>query len=207
MKPHRPINRLATLASSVFTPLLMPTYAMVVALWLTPMRILPWATRAWCTLGIFFITALIPAAIIIILIRTGRASDADLTNRKQRPLPFALVLLCYLAGGWYLYALSAPRWLVLFAVVAAIVVVVEMFISYVWKISAHLGAAGAMVGFTTWLALNNALIGDPLWTVSGAILVAGILGWARLVLRRHTLMQLFAGAALGFGCTFLVFSV
>ncbi len=203
-KRHKAANVLASLASDIFSPLLIPTYAMVVSLWLTPMCILSVSTRAWSTLGVFFITAIIPALTIYALIRAGKVSDTSISDRRERPVPFAATVVCYISAAVYLSVLHAPRWMVCFVVGAAVVALIELLVSMRWKISAHAGAAGGLVGFVAWLAARHAFICDPFVPLSVAVLVLGILCWARLLLRRHTLAQVCAGAGLGFAVEFMV---
>ena len=193
IRPHRTHslqNIAASILSSVFSPLLIPTIAMVIALWLTPMYRL--------SLSVFFITAVLPGLSILTLMKMGRASDTALSDRRERPLPFMITLGCYIIAAIYLAALHAPRWLVAFVVAGAVIVLAELLISYRWKISAHTGGCGGLVGLLFWLAVRGALIYDALTLVSIAVLVLGLVAWARLVLRRHTLGQVAAGAALGF---------
>lgn len=197
-RTHRLQNIAASILSSVFSPLLIPTIAMVIALWLTPMYRLSLSVRGWSTLGVFFITAVIPGLSILTLMKMGRASDTALSDRRERPLPFMITLACYIIAAIYLAALHAPRWLVAFVVAGAVIVLAELLISYRWKISAHTGGCGGLVGLLFWLAVRGALIYDALTLVSIAVLVLGLVAWARLVLRRHTLGQVAAGAALGF---------
>lgn len=200
----RVLRRLASLAGDIFSPLLMPTYVMVVALWLTPMNRLPVGVRAWSSLGVFFLTAIVPALSIWMLLRIKRISDASISDHRQRPLPFMIATICYILAGIYLGALNAPRWMICFFVAATLVVVAELIISIYWKISAHAAGAAGMLGFVTWLAARHALLGDPLVIVSAAILIVGIVCWARLLLCHHNMSQVCAGAALGFCTVFLM---
>lgn len=185
--------------SDIMVPLLIPTYCIIIALWLTPMRILPWGTRALSAMGVFFLTTVIPYFALYIMIKTGKVSDVSISDRRQRPVPFLIGIACYALNVLYLGLLHAPRWILLFFVASAVVAVVELLVSFVWKISAHAAAIAGMLGFVAWLAARNALIWDSYVILSVAIFLAGLVCWARLLLQRHTLGQVAAGAALGFG--------
>lgn len=193
-----PLSRIASLTSDIFSPLLMPTYAMVIALWLTPMRILPLSVRAWATLGVFFITAVIPVISILMLIKAGRVSDMSVSERAERPTPLLIALVCYIVAGVYLWVLHAPTWLILFLVGAAVIATIELLISVRWKISAHAAAAGGLCGFVVWLGVKNALTCDAFLLLSICIFILGIVCGARLQLNHHTLLQVTMGAILGF---------
>ncbi len=190
--------RTASLVSDMFSPLLTATYGMIVALWLTPMSRLPLEVRAWASLGVFFITAVIPGMTLYMLIRAGKVSDASVSDRRERRIPFMVAVACYVGAALYLGVLHAPRWLVCFLVAAAAVALLELIVSFRWKISAHAGASGGLAGFVFWLGMKEALAGDPFIMISVAFMLVGVIGWARLFLHRHTICQVFAGAVLGF---------
>lgn len=196
---HKTLKICAIALSDVFSPLLMATYAMIVALWLTPMRVLPVGVRAGSTAGVFFITAVLPAILVAVLMKMGRVSDASISDRHQRALPFAFTVICYIGAAFFVGALHAPWWMVRFLAAAAVAATLELFISYAWKISAHTAGIAGFAGFIFWLTQRGALIVDGLGAVSLALLLVGLVAWARLFLYRHTVLQTLAGAVLGFG--------
>lgn len=197
---------MAHIVSDVFSPLLMAPYAMLVALWLTPMNRLPLDIRIWSTIGVFILTTIIPTLLMVHLLNTGRISDPSVPNRRKAYLLFLIAVICYLCAATFIWYLEAPVWLVSFLIGAAIIALFETIISYKWKISAHLGASGGLLGFVFWLAKYNALIGDPFFILSGIILLVGIITWSRLYLHRHTLAQLIAGGILGFATELILLS-
>ena len=162
VRRHKGTCIAASAISDVFSPLLMATYAMAVALWLTPMAYLPLGVRAWSTVGVFFITAVIPASTVFVLMKMGRVSDASISDRRERPLPFIVAVLCYCGAWLYLSALNAPRWMLCFMAAAAAVALMELLISFFWKISAHTGAAAGLAALVFWLASRGALRIDEL---------------------------------------------
>ena len=71
-----------------------------------------------------------------------------------------------------------------------------------WKLSEHAEGAGAVVG---GLVAFSALFGyNPIWWLSGMILVAGIVGTARIILGHHTVGEVLGGFAVGWLCAMLV---
>lgn len=171
---------------------------MIVALWLTPMNRLGISVRTWSTLGVFFITGVIPTVTLLMLIHAGKVSDASVSERRQRPIPILVAILCYIGAAFYLGSLHAPRWLQAFLIAGSLIAAIELIITLRWKISAHTGASGGLAGFIFWLALRGALSWNPLILISIAILELGLVAWSRLYLRRHTVGQVATGATLGF---------
>ena len=58
------LSRAARYVSAVFSPLLIPTYAVAMAMWITPLQALPERNRMIATLGVFVITGIIPSAFL-----------------------------------------------------------------------------------------------------------------------------------------------
>ena len=195
----RGLTLTANIVNDVFSPLLVPTYAMIIAVMLTQLSILGVGVRVTACLGITFITALLPMTFIFILMRMGKVSDASISDPRERTAPYMATIICYLGASAYVYAIHAPLWLIIFFIGAALTSATAMLITHWWKISAHTGATGGLAGILFWLADRNILSGDGLLWVSLAFILVGLVASARLILNRHTLGQVAAGAALGFG--------
>lgn len=196
----------AHIVSDVFSPILMPTFAMASALWLTMMRYLPVGVRLWALFGVFAITAVVPFVFILILIKRGKVSDTSISDRSQRTAPYCASIICYLGAAFYLMALKAPMWLPGFFFGAATVSLLSLIITHWWKISAHVGAAGGVAAVIYWLAYRGMIIEPMLW-VSVTILLVGVIAWARLYLDRHTPAQVLAGALMAFGVEYAVMCI
>ncbi|MBD5174863.1 MAG: phosphatase PAP2 family protein [Bacteroidales bacterium] len=197
----------ANIVSDVFSPLLMPTYAMIAAMWLTPLCLLPVGNRVSATAGIAFITCIIPLVFIFTMIRLGRVADVSISDPRQRRAPYIVALLCYIGAAVFLASLKAPLWLVVFYGAGAIVLLLNLFITAKSKISAHTSAVGGTCALIFWLTLRGYLLFSPLVWVSVAVLMVGIMAWARLYLYRHTLGQVAAGAALSFSVVFVALCI
>lgn len=195
---NSPLTLTAHIISDVFAPLLVPTYAMLVAMFMTRLSILPLGSRLWATAGVFVITAIIPFALIWTLIRLGKVSDTSISDKSQRTIPYIASIFCYLGAMVYLICLKAPSWLWAFFIGAAIVSVISLIITHWWKISAHVGAVGGLCGGVFFLAWKHLLLYSPLVWVCVSMVLVCIMAWARLYLNRHTPLQTLAGAVLGF---------
>ncbi|MFA4053957.1 phosphatase PAP2 family protein [Duncaniella muris] len=198
------MKRISEILSVLFSPLLVPTYGMILAAFLTILRYLP--VNLLCTaVGItFVITCLIPVSIIMALFRSGMVSDPGLNERKERYLPYGAVVLCYLGCGFFFFKASAPLWLPMFFAGAALATVINVAVNYWWKISAHAAAMGGLVALLFRIVASHyALYNMNLW-LSAVIILAGAVMTARVYLGRHTLWQVLAGCANGFICVYLM---
>ncbi|MDE6097760.1 MAG: hypothetical protein K2L80_01975 [Muribaculaceae bacterium] len=192
---------LAQIVSDIFSPILIPTYAYSIMMWLTPLVILPERVRLVTTAVIALITAVVPTASLLTLRRLGRISDAAVSRRNERLLPFALALVCYIGAAWYLGSVHAPWWAARFFLGAALAVAIALIITLKWKISAHTTAIAGMTGLIIWLAFRHLMFLQPMVVITVSIMLCGVVGSCRLALRRHTLAQTGAGFLLGIACT------
>ena len=144
----------------------------------------------------FIITCLLPASLIFILIRRGKVSDTSISNPRQRGIPYAFAILCYVGAAVFVICLNAPGWMPKFFIGAAIVTALSMLITKWWKISAHAASVGGVSALIYWLVLQGYLNIAPMAWLSLAFLVTGLVCWARLYLRHHTPLQVLAGACM-----------
>ena len=70
-----------------------------------------------------------------------------------------------------------------------------------WKISTHMaaigGVAGALFVFGEFFGFN------PVWWLCLVLILAGVLGSSRMILRQHTLPQVVTGFFVGVVCSIL----
>lgn len=189
--------------STVFAPLLVPTYGMMIASFLSILSIL--SDRVlWTSIAmVFILTCVVPAVGIYTLHRLGYIKDPGLNDRSERAVPYIIATVGYIATALILWRISAPVWLVMFMVGATVAVVINIIVTRWWKISAHAAAMGGLVALVMRItALHQAVYDMNVW-ISASILVAGAVMTARVYLGRHTLLQVIAGAANGFLCVWL----
>ena len=96
---------------------------------------------------------------------------------------------------------SIPYPLVSVIIVALCIQIACTLISLVWKVSVHMAGAGAIIGALA--AYGFILNFNPLPWLCTAIIVSGLVGTSRMILRQHNLSQLVIGLLIGFLCGFL----
>lgn len=191
------MEKISKWLSAIFSPILIPTYVFAGTLWITPLVEASEKTRLISALGVFLITAVIPLAAIIVLMRMGRVSDSAVSDRHQRPIPFIVAILSYIGAALYIRGIHGPVWIVLFFLGAAAATTCALAINTRWKISAHATSMAGMVAFYVWLAMNGLCIYGMLPWIGVCVVLTGAVGSARLVLDRHTPAQVYAGWVLG----------
>ena len=127
------VDKIANVFSWVFVPTLVPFYAMILILWTSYLSmIVPTGTRVVVSLMTLGLTCALPMLIILILKFLGIISDIGLNKRSERPIPYVVVLVCYVFTAWYLYAHGAPDWVTMFYAGGAVASAVNFAVNFFW---------------------------------------------------------------------------
>ncbi len=141
----------------------------------------------WAALELGMVV-LFPALYVSWLISRGQISDIDLSRREQRTLPYLMTVAGACLAAVLSLELNAPQPLSWLSIAVAAQVAVLCLITLRWKISLHSAAIASLcVVLTHFVGL----------TAFSVILCVPLVAWARLRLRRHTLMQTVAGTLVG----------
>lgn len=195
------MNKLATLLSTLFHPLLMPTYGIAIALYTSYMRIFGDRLLGIVIVGVLLTTCILPSLGIYILYKLGHISDFRLHERTERTIPYLINFACYVACYLYLYRFGIPGWIIAFIAGAIVALIISLFINRYWKISAHMVAAGSMVTLVFLMSFYSLMLTPYILPLQiASVLLAGAIGSSRILLKRHTLGQVGAGFALGILC-------
>jgi membrane-associated phospholipid phosphatase len=85
---------------------------------------------------------------------------------------------------------------------SVLTIVILLFITIRWKISAHMTAIGGLTGIFLALSLRLNVNGSLL--LCGLLLVAGMVGTSRILLGKHNPIQVYAGFLVGLVVNFLI---
>lgn len=194
----------ARFLSTAMSPLLMPTYGALLVLWTSILCTLPSGTRMTVLAVVLGITGALPVIVIGLLDHYGIITNKRLINRRERLIPYAFSILCYIGATFYLQHIHAPQWFVMFMAGATLACLVSMVVNLWWKISAHMTGIGGIVALLYQIHLQGLSAFDYFWLLSITMLIAGILGSARMIMRRHGLLQVVAGFINGYFCVTLL---
>jgi hypothetical protein len=149
------------------------------------------------------ITCILPLIFLSVLRHFKLVTDLHVEKREQRLIPYLFTALCYAVAAYYLYYCHSPQWFTMFMVGSAITVLLMSFINLKWKISAHMAGIGGVIALIYQIHVQGLSAFDLFWLLCIIIILAGMLGSARLVRRRHDLWQVLAGVVVGFLCVSL----
>lgn len=197
-------GRAASIVSYIFHPLWMPLLTLSVVYFADPfLGLHPKVFRL--LLMIFLVNLIAPGLSILLMRHRNIVSNLDITQRKERFLPFVLFLFYYgISYFWLRYhaqELFIP--VLVLSVLSALLVslILSTLITFATKISIHLLAMGGICGVLA--AVNRIHLLGIIEFVGVAVLLAGLVGWARITLKVHTPLQVYMGFTLGFLVHFL----
>ena len=188
--------------STVFQPLLMPTYGVMLLFMYTYFGV-AYSNRFWhIVTPVMLFSFVIPGLLIYMLLRMGLISDLSLKVRKERFYPYVITLLSYSAMVIFYYKTQMPVWFLMMMAGSIAIMIIAILITLVWKISAHMFGVGGLVGgvMSVCYYIEHS---NPYWLFIGLFILAGSIGTSRLILKRHTLAQVIAGFLLGFSVAFI----
>lgn len=191
----------SNIISGMFHPLLMVTYGVVMVLTFTYLVIYPPAIKLLLAGGAFLSTAVVPGLFIYLMVRNGAAVDLELSDRRERVVPYLIFITSIIVCIFYMYKMMVPFWFISLLIGACVALLLALVINFFWKISAHTLAIGGLLGGI--MGVSRIHLINPYWGFIAVILVAGLVGTSRIYLKRHTPMQVYAGFGLGFICTFV----
>jgi membrane-associated phospholipid phosphatase len=205
------MEKLAKVISWIFLPMLMPIYALALAMFIPNTEwdgynddnlfvIIPFFKYRILLLFLIF-TAIFPAMLIYHLKKNNTIKSIEMDDKLDRKIPINLTaIFCFVlfAMLWYQTRGSIlPFYIYALPLIGAICILIVGVITRWYKISLHALGAGFLGGFLFFYSyLNNMFQYDfILWI---ALLLGGIIMSARMYLNKHSLSQVLTGYALGF---------
>ncbi len=217
------LKSLAHGLSVMFHPLLIPTYMLVLLLLINPY--LFGVSNVWdegakmLLLLVFLYTFFIPAVSIMVMYFLGMIQDVQVREREDRIGPYLITGMLYL---WVYYNFSQngqlPPAYVSFMLGTVVALFISFMINIFSKISAHAVGMGGLIGmviismvwfsygsFTMELSGGRALEISMLHLLMAALVIAGAVGTARLLLKAHEPSDVYGGYFIGFVTQFFAF--
>lgn len=201
----------ALLLSGVFHPLLVPTYMFALLMLVNPFL---FGTngfgekRALLTLLMMVLyTAVIPMISVLLMVALNMVNSVMMEERTERIGPLLLVMVLYF---WVYYNLSnnndVPTIFSTFLLGVVIALSLAFVVNVLDKISLHAVGMGGLVGMLMitmgLFGANGIELGDYTFSLGilliVGVLVAGLVGTARLALGAHDTVQLYTGYLVGF---------
>ncbi len=181
--------KISSIISRIFDPILISPLILFFISWITPTSL---------SKNIFFLLLMLIIFVssvvsFYILRKLDLIKDRDITNREERPLFFSIVLLSIVVFLLYIFFFDKQQ-----AFIFLLKVLSPFFafylISFFYKVSGHgfINSLFFMVLFLFLIKINKF---NFLWLGLMLISIFAI-GWARVKLKKHTLLQVIIGSLL-----------
>lgn len=155
---------------------------------------------------LFFIGITVVLTVIAPLISVGymvyskQVSSMYLDIRQERVIPMSIAS-AYTLGLYYLFSKFSMPPVITGIIGAAVVgVVITLFITIFWKISAHMMGIAGFSGMV--LALSKILYPVSPIVIIGIFILTGLVGAARIKQDAHTINQVLAGWLIGLSSSY-----
>ena len=198
-------TKIAKVVSILFHPIFVGLYGVLILFSLNSYLAhqLPVNAKLLFALLIFVLTCCLPMLFLLMLRSSGYISSYIIEDKKQRTVPYFVTLIFYLSTYFMLTKNDFPTVLSAFVFSASLVLLATLLINFIWKISAHMMAMGALVASVYAMGLRFDV--NILFFLALSVLIAGVVGFARLALKAHTPTQVYIGFVLGFLIQLLCF--
>ena len=123
-------------------------------------------------------------------------------NKEERLYPYIATSIFFFLSYYLIWQINLSPVYYYCLLGASLLAVITLLINIWWKISAHTVSMGAVLG--AFIGLQTVLLIDLLWLTAVAILISGIVGFARLRAGQHSQTQIYAGYFLGFLLMYLL---
>lgn len=187
----------ATIISYVFHPVFMPLVMTIALYKLAPLSfagIAPADMKKW-TAAIGINTVMFPLLTILLLKGVGFIKSIQMHDIKDRIIPLIATMIFYFWAYLVVKNVQAPLILRTLIMGSYLGIIVLFLVSIFYKVSMHTTAAGGMLGILIVLMLIGPInMQVPLFV---AVVIAGLMGTARLILKAHTAAQVWLGYVLG----------
>lgn len=201
-------NLLAKIISVLFHPLLMPTYALIIIFNSgTHYSYLPGQAQKIIYVLVFLSTFLIPVSIIPFLLQLKLIASFQLKEREDRIVPLFITAVSYYFSYYLLNRLPfhVPQFIKILVLASAVLILINLFVNFKWKISAHLIGIGGLLALI--FTFSIVYYANLLYVMVLITIISGITAYARLKLSAHNPIQIYSGFLLGFiGMVVIIYS-
>lgn len=211
--------------SVIFHPLLVLTYMLILLLVVNPylfgVNSVTEKNSIKLILTVLASSFLIPSFAIFLMWRLKLISSLQMTEKKDRIGPFIVSGIFYL---WVFRSVLEDPNIPTAFLIAVLGTTMGLFICFLinlfFKISLHAAGMGGMIGMVLiimWLysygsfIVQLPIIGSAEFSINIVLiiclLIAGLVGTSRLLLKAHSQLELYSGFALGLLCHFIALKI
>jgi len=199
-------RQIALVLTVVFQPLIVPSLVVALLFYVLPESTsVPAANRGSIWLLVMETTLLIPMLSVTGMRLTAFLPSLKMHTKEERVWPFTATSIFYVMTWCFFYFKLYIDPLLVFSLgVIALCVVLLTFITYFWKISAHLTGLSGLLAIMVVLAQRFPAY-EMMYTMMATVIICGLVASARLYLHAHKPSEILGGFLLGFSVCFSAF--
>ena len=188
---------LSRILSYTFHPLLIPTLAIsTLMLWPNLYSIvLPNMLKIWFISVVFIFTVAIPSIGMFILLKVNAIQSVEMKDRSERTVPLLISCTSFMALLYVLKTTNFPPVFLYVLYSATFALLIGLLINLIYKISLHTLGWGALSATLISISLRIGM--SLLLPIVVSVLIAGLVGYARLKQNAHNQAEIYLGYVAG----------
>ena len=182
---------ISRVVSMMFTPFYLPLVGLAALFFFSYLNTFPLYYILMVMGIVWLFTVLLPTRLIHLYRRYHGWTPIQLGVRERRMVPYVISILCYFICFYILSLRHTPHTITSILIAALAVQMLCAMINVWWKVSTHSAAIGGVAGGL--LSFSLIFNFNPVWWLCLVILLGGMVGTSRMILRQHTLPQVVVG--------------
>ena len=185
----------AKIYSAVFSPFYAPFWAFMWLFIFSYLRMWPLGYKVFVISIVLLFTVIIPRVTIDLFRRVNKWTHWQLSHREHRHMPYFITIASYIACLVLFMQLNTAlfmRGMILATLVTSLICAI---VNIWWKVSTHMAGMGGLFG--TVIAFSYLFYFNPIVPMCCMLLLAGLMGSSRMLLRQHSLSQVIIGFLIG----------
>lgn len=192
----------ARVLSMVFTPFYLSLVGLIALFTFSYLSLMPWAYKLTVLALVYMFTILVPTLLIHFYRNYHGWTLIELGKKERRVVPYLLSIVSYFVCYYVMHRFNIPHFMSNILMAALVIQVLCALINVWWKISTHTAAIGGVTGA---LQAFSMIFGfNPIGWLCVVIILAGMVGTSRMILRQHSLRQVCYGFLLGLVAAYTV---
>ena len=185
----------ARVLSMVFTPFYLSLVGLIALFTFSYLSLMPWAYKLTVLTLVYLFTILIPTLLIHFYRNYHGWTLIELGKKERRVVPYLLSIVSYFVCYYVMHRFNIPHFMSNILMAALIIQILCALINVWWKISTHTAAIGGVMGALQAFAVIFGF--NPIGWLCLVLILAGMVGTSRMILRQHSLRQVCYGFMLG----------
>ena len=185
----------ARVLSMVFTPFYLSLVGFIALFTFSYLSLMPWAYKLTVLTLVYLFTILIPTLLIHFYRNYHGWTLIELGKKERRVVPYLLSIVSYFVCYYVMHRFNIPHFMSNILMAALIIQILCALINVWWKISTHTAAIGGVMGALQAFAVIFGF--NPIGWLCLVLILAGMVGTSRMILRQHSLRQVCYGFLLG----------